>query len=114
MIDKWLLPSMKKDKVEKLFFMQDGAKIHTSNYTSYFLKDHNVKVLKKWPPFSPDINPIENVWSMLKKKLKEKYRKKGLPKDSTEFFADACYFFKIICAITIENLIQNLLSINKI
>ena len=30
-----------------------------------------VQVLVEWPPQSPDINPIENLWGQLKAKLGE-------------------------------------------
>ena len=34
-----------------------------------FLNDNNV-VLIVWPPNSPDLNPIENIWGIIKAKLR--------------------------------------------
>jgi len=33
-----------------------------------FLSDNNIAVLK-WPGNSPDLNPIENLWAIIKKEL---------------------------------------------
>ena len=34
---------------------------------NYYI-ENDVKLLK-WPPYSPDLNPIENIWGAIKNKL---------------------------------------------
>jgi len=48
-------------------FQQDGARAHTSKATIAWL-DTNMKHYippDDWPPNSPDLSPIENVWSIM-------------------------------------------------
>ena len=50
---------------------QDGATPHTSRKTKDFFAENSVQFLQ-WPPNSPDINPVENVWMMLKSFVEKK------------------------------------------
>ena len=58
---------------QSLLFQQDGAPIHTARVTMQWLRKHAIKSLQGWPPYSPDLNPIEHIWPLLKAKLYELY-----------------------------------------
>ncbi|KAG0701669.1 Transposable element Tcb2 transposase [Chionoecetes opilio] len=53
-------------------FQQDGAPAHTAKSVTQWLDDCMVPFLKDWPGNSLDLNPIENLWHMVKKDLQGK------------------------------------------
>ena len=60
-----LLPEMFLGK--KL--QQKNAPAHNSILSKTWFSENGLEFLENWPPNSPDVNIIENVWSLLKKRV---------------------------------------------
>ena len=62
-----------EEKGIRPIFMQDNARVHTARLTMAWLDKKEVEVLEDWPPYLPDLNPIEHFWVYLKKLYHEHY-----------------------------------------
>ena len=55
-----------------LVLMQDGAPGYSAGETREELRSRGIVVIF-WPPFSPNLNPIERVWHIMKNYLQDHY-----------------------------------------
>ena len=53
-----------------LIFQQDNAPAHKSKIIVNFFQENEWEVLE-WPAYSPDLNPNENLWAILKQRLRK-------------------------------------------
>ena len=73
--------------------MHDNAPIHTAHIIREWLQENGVDVMD-WPPYSSNLNPIENLWALLKAEM---YRL--FPELVGMANTDATLHFFINCAI---------------
>ena len=93
---------------EKL--QQDNAPAHNSILSKTWFSENGLEFLENWPPNSPDINIIENVCSLLMKRVFQRH-----PKNIEELWAFCQEEFERIPLEYIQNLYNSIPDrLNKI
>jgi hypothetical protein len=67
---------------ENFVWMHDNAPPHVALRTKAYLERRGITTME-WPPMSPDLNPIENIWSLLQTEV---YRGKKEFKNTTDLW----------------------------
>lgn len=85
-------------------FQQDNAPIHSSKSTKEYLASRNIRTLD-WPARSPDLNPMENLWAELSRRV---YAKNHRYSTIEELYDSICAHWIDIDLPVTRNLIDSM------
>ena len=103
----YLLPEIKAAREEfgvDMVFMQDNAPCHKTNLVMDFLRDNKIQTLD-WPPQSPDLNPIENLWAIIKAR---RYKRFGIPRTKEELIEQMFAIWEEIDQELLDTLVDSI------
>jgi len=107
LLQDYLLPEIEAAKTNynvDMDFMQDNAPCHKTKLINDFLSQHKIHAVE-WPSQSPDLNPIENLWSIIKRRRQRKF---GFPKSKQELIEQVFRIWEEIDQDLVETLSESI------
>ena len=94
LLEEHVVPRIVEDygSTDAAWFQEDLAPIHTAKLCKAIKQKHGIRVLP-WMAQSPDLNPIENAWGELERRLRLRPR---MPKTKDELFAALCHEWEAV------------------
>jgi len=88
-------------------FQQDNARAHTAKIVTKEFQKRNIQIVPH-PPNSPDLNPIESIWGIIKKRVEDS-------QPSTKAALRRCIFdeWKKISHETVKKTIKHILKVYR-
>ena len=101
-LEDGMIPSAWAMRGLDYIFMQDNAPCHRAQYVTDWFEEQQVSVMS-WPAQSPDLNPIENLWDHMERKLRD------MPCTTKEgLWENLQHIWSSIPSDTIQNLVQSM------
>lgn len=66
----YLRQQFSEEEYPEIQVVHDNSKIHTCRIVKTWFNDHSELILLPHPPYSPDLNPIKNLWSTMQSKFR--------------------------------------------
>jgi hypothetical protein len=95
--------------IEDWIFMHDNAPIHIAYNAQNWLCDNDINTMD-WPPYSPDLNPIEHAWAKLKEMIDRLHTSQyinfsswQIPLITTLNVSDTGPFYPLCCHTFVSN-----------
>lgn len=98
-----IFPDMQQLIPNGYIFMDDNAPCHRARVVMEMKEEREIDCLEWWPANSPDLNPIENMWGILKEKIRHRN-----PKNKQELWQFAIEEWENISFQTINNIINSM------
>ena len=104
MLDGVLIPFTDEIMDGDFIFQQDNAAIHISRLSKTWFENKDIELLD-WPSLSPDLNPMENLWGILARKV---YANGQQYSSVDELYVAVCNAWNEIPSTVLENLINSM------